>query len=102
MKAKLPMIARYLLGLLFLVSGISFFFMPPPTDLPGNMAPFFNGMMSTGFFFQFLKVTEAVCGLMLLANVAAPVALVILAPICINIFLVHLYFRNHYFLKSDL
>ncbi len=46
-------------------------------------------MNATGYFFYLLKVTEIVCGLMLLSGFFVPLALVILAPIIINIFLVH-------------
>jgi uncharacterized membrane protein YphA (DoxX/SURF4 family) len=45
--------------------------------------------MSTGYFFPLLKGTEVVAGLLLLANVATPLALVLLAPIVVNISFFH-------------
>lgn len=57
--------------------------------MEGPIAEFFKGMMATQYFFYLLKVTEIVCGLMLISGIFVPLALVILAPIVLNIFLVH-------------
>lgn len=84
------LIARLLLGLIFLGAGISFFFTTPP-PLEGAMGDFFKGMAATGYFFHLLKVTEIVCGALLLSGFFVPLALVVLAPITLNIFLVHLF-----------
>lgn len=81
-------IARVLLGLVFVGSGIAFFFTTPP-PLEGAMADFFKGMEATGYFFYLLKCTEIVCGLLILSGRFVPLALVVLAPIILNIFLVH-------------
>jgi len=91
MKAKLPLIARILLGLIFTVFGLIGLLnlIPPPPDLPEKLQTFTNGLMATGYFMPFLKLTEVVCGLLLLSGFFIPLALVILAPIVINIFLVH-------------
>ncbi|MEQ1875725.1 MAG: DoxX family membrane protein [Bdellovibrionia bacterium] len=83
-----PAIARVLMGAVFTFGGIAFFFTTPP-PLEGPMAAFFSGMMATGYFFYLLKGTEIVCGLMLLSGFFVPLALVVLAPIILNIFLVH-------------
>ena len=82
------LISRILLGLVFLGSGIAFFFTtPPPMD--GAMADFFKGMAATGYFFYLLKFTEIICGALLISGFYVPLALVILAPVVLNIFLVH-------------
>ncbi len=90
MKSKIDMGARIILGLIFLIFGLNGFFnflpMPPP---PENMMKFMMGMMETGYMLKFIKACEVVCGILLLANIFVPLALLILAPICINIFLVH-------------
>ena len=85
---KVTLIVRILFGLVFAASGIAFFFTTPP-PMEGPIAEFFKGMMATQYFFNLLKVTEIVCGLMLISGMFVPLALVILAPIVLNIFLVH-------------
>ncbi len=78
------------MGLVFFGSGIAFFVSTPP-PMEGPIATFFTGMMATGYFFYLLKVTEILCGLMLIAGLYVPLALVVLAPVILNIFLVHLF-----------
>lgn len=81
---------RYLFGALWVLFSLNFFFhflpQPPPTPEAGA---FLGAMFNTGYFFQFVKIVELICGLALLANLFVPLSLVILAPITINIFLVH-------------
>lgn len=91
MKAKLPMIARILLGLVMFLSGLAGLFnlVPPPPNMPANLMTFMSGLMATTYFMPFLKITETICGLLLLTGFFVPLALVILAPIVINIFFVH-------------
>ena len=86
--SKGTLIARILMGLVFLFAGVSFFLSTPP-PLEGSTGDFFKGMMATGYFFYLLKGTEIVCALMLLSGRFVPLALVILAPIVLNVFLVH-------------
>ena len=88
---KTTLFARLLLGLIFVGSGIAFFMVPPPPMPEGPVADFFKGMMATQYFFYLLKGTEIVAGLLLLAGMFVPLALVVLAPIVLNIFLVHLF-----------
>lgn len=90
MKTKIDMGARIILGLVFLIFGLNGFFnfipMPPP---PENMMKFMMAMIDTGYFMKLLKGCEVICGILLLANIFVPLALLILAPICLNIFLLH-------------
>lgn len=82
------MVSKYIIGLIYFVFGLSFFFVtPPPPD--ATIEPFMTGLMSTGYFFPFLKVTEILCGALVLSGFFAPLALIILAPITIQIFLFH-------------
>ncbi len=85
------MIARIVLGLIFFIFGIAGLFnlIPPPDDLPQDMVTFMNGMMATKYFFPLLKGTEIICGALLLSGAFVPLALIVLAPIVLNIFLVH-------------
>ena len=93
LKPYAPIVSRYLLGLIFLMAGITGLFnlVPPPDNLPEDMKTFMAGMMVTKYFFPLLKLTETVCGALLLIRFAPALALVILAPITINIFFTHLF-----------
>lgn len=84
------LITRILLGLIFLGSGIAFFLTAPP-PMEGPIAEFFEGMTATGYFFYLLKGTEIICGLLLISGMFVPLALVVLAPIILNIFFVHVF-----------
>jgi len=92
MKNKIPVIAQFILGLIFFVFGLNGFlnFIPMP-PMPDNIKAFFGALLQTGYFFPVLKGTEVLCGLLLLLRVCSALALVILAPIVIQIFLFHLY-----------
>lgn len=91
MKAKLPLIARILLGLIFFVFGVIGLLnlIPPPADLPEQLQTFNNGMKASVYFMPLVKLTEITCGLLLLTGWFVPLALVVLAPIVLNIFMVH-------------
>ncbi|WP_141735962.1 DoxX family protein [Oligoflexus tunisiensis] len=91
MKAKFPLIARVLLGLVFLFGGITGLLnlVPPPDDLPERLQTFNKGLMASGYFFTLLKATETICGALLLSGFFVPLALVVLAPIVVNIIFVH-------------
>lgn len=84
------LIARILLGLVFFVFGLNFFFhfipSPPPT---GKAAAFTMGLFGSGYFFPFLKCIETVSGLFLLINRFTAFFLIVLLPISVNIFLFH-------------
>lgn len=85
---KVTLAARVLMGLIFLFSGISFFFTTPP-PMEGPIADFFKGLMATHYFFYLLKGTETACGFLLLFGRFVPLALVVIAPVILNIFLIH-------------
>lgn len=91
MKSKVTMVIRLLLGFVFFASGIVGLFnlVPPPPNLPEALQTFNDGLMASVYFMPFLKTVETICGLLLLINFFVPLALVILAPIVLNIFLVH-------------
>src|SRR5689334_20804863 len=85
-----PIAAGVVLGLVFLVFGLNGFlhFIPQPPPPPGAL-PFIGGLASAGYFFPLLKGTEVIAGLALLSNRFVPLALTVLAPIIVNIVLVH-------------
>jgi putative oxidoreductase len=83
-------IAQVVLGLVFLVFGLNGFLnfipAPPPSGAAGDFA---TALFKSGYFFPFLKGTEVICGILLLSNRFATLALLILAPIIIHIVLFH-------------
>ena len=85
-------IARVLLGLVFFIFGLNGFlhFMPnpPPTPPAGE---FFGALIKTGYMFFLIFGTQVLGGALLLLGVAVPFALVILAPVIVNILAFHLY-----------
>ena len=87
-KAKLA--ARIILGLAYLVFGLNFFLQflptPPSSEAMGKIT---GAIYQTGYMFQFIKITEIVGGLLLVVGLYVPLALVILAPITLNIVLMH-------------
>ncbi len=89
-----PVIARVLLGLIFFVFGLNGFLNfippPPPEALPPKLVAFSQAMMDSGYLMSLVKGTEVVVGLLLLLNRFVPLALVVLAPVTVNIVAVHL------------
>lgn len=86
------LIVRILLGLIFFVMGLNgFFHFIPQPPMGEEAAKFMMGLASSGYFFPFLKTLETISGALLLAGIYVPLALVILSPIVINIFLFHLF-----------
>ena len=85
-------IVRTLLGLLFLFASAAYFFnLIPPPPMEGAVKSFNEGLAASGYFFTLLKVCELVCAILLITGRFVPLALVILAPIVVNIFMVHLF-----------
>lgn len=85
-------IVRSLMGLLFIFASVTFLFgliTPPPME--GPIKTFNEGLAASGYFFYLLKVVELVCGILLLVGWFVPLVLVVLAPIVINILMVHLF-----------
>lgn len=83
--------ARILLGLIFTVFGANYFFhFIPMHEMPEVAGKFMMGLGASGYFFPFMKTVEIVCGVLLLSGLYVPLALTVLAPIVVNIFLFHL------------
>jgi uncharacterized membrane protein YphA (DoxX/SURF4 family) len=91
MKAAIT-VARVLLGLVFFVFGLNGFlhFMPTPPPLPAAGA-FFLALMKTGYMIPLIFAVQVTGGALLLCGVAVPFALVILAPVVVNIVAFHFF-----------
>lgn len=89
MYKKITLVSRILLGLIFIAASIAGLTgqMPPPE---GGIAQVFMGLIFESGLLIFIKIVELIAGLALLAGVFVPLALLVLAPIIINIFYFHL------------
>ena len=85
------LIARLLLGLIFLVFGLNGFLhfipMPPPSGLAGQ----YMGALFVSHFLVPVFILQVVGGGLLLANRFVPLALVLLGPVIVNIVFFHLF-----------
>jgi uncharacterized membrane protein YphA (DoxX/SURF4 family) len=84
--------ARVLMGLVFFVCGLDGFlhFLPQPTEPPSERAMSLAvALMKSGYLFPLIKGTEVTVGALLLANRFVPLALVLIAPVIVNIFAFH-------------
>ena len=88
----LPMLARLLLGLIFAVFGVvGLFELGPQPEMGEEAGAFIGAMMDTGYLWPVIKVTEIVCGVLLILGIFVPLALVGLAPVVLNILLFHIF-----------
>lgn len=90
---KVQMVARILLGLILVIFGLNKFlqFMPAPTDMPAAAGAFMGALAATGYMFPVIAVVEVLSGAALLANKYIKVALLLFAPISVNILLYHIF-----------
>jgi putative oxidoreductase len=84
-------IVRVLLGAMMLFASISYFFnlmgeQPEPT---GDLATLMAGFMASKYIFPVAKTIELLAGLMLVSGKFVRLGTIILLPISINIFLIH-------------
>jgi uncharacterized membrane protein YphA (DoxX/SURF4 family) len=83
-------ITRVLLGLPFLIFGLNHFFpyIPhPPMD--GVALDYMMGLTKVGYFWPLLRGLEILIGISLISGRFVPLALVVLVPISLHIFLFH-------------
>jgi putative oxidoreductase len=83
-------IARVLLGLMFLVFGLNYFFHFLPMTPPPGDAGVLMGVFYRHGWFTFHGILYVIAGVLLLSGWYVPVALTILGPIIVNILLFHL------------
>ena len=84
------LIARNLLGLMFVVFGLNGFlhFIPQPPP-PAGLAGQFLGALSASHYMVPVFLLQLIGGALLLANRFVPLALVLLGPVIVNILLYH-------------
>jgi len=90
MNSKVSMIIRILLAIILIVFGVNkfgqFFPMPP---MEGDAATFMGALGISGYMFPLLGILEIGIGILLILKKAVPFALILLAPLAVNMVLFH-------------
>ncbi|WP_197289079.1 hypothetical protein [Nocardia sp. NRRL S-836] len=88
-------VTRVVTGLLFATTGLNGFLMFMPAPDPSTMAPagvaFSAALSATGYMLQLASGVQLLAGLLLIAGRFVPLALALLAPMVVNIFLFHVF-----------
>src|ERR1700757_44117 len=82
-------IARFLLGLIFLVFGLNGFLHFIPSPPPSGTAGQFFGALFVSHYLVPIFLLQVISAVLLLVNRYVPLALTLLAPIIVNILLIH-------------
>lgn len=94
MNSKFTSIVRILLGIILLIFGLNKFyalpFLPTP-QLPENASEFMSSLAATGYVLPVVGVLEVLIAILLLSKKWIAFALILLAPISLNILLFHLF-----------
>ncbi len=94
-------IARILLGLAFgVMPWTAILHLAPNPPMPPAAGAFIDALIKTGYMLPLVWGTEIVAGLLLLAGIFVPFALILLAPILVNIFLYHAVLNHSGFLLA--
>src|SRR5688572_4020746 len=90
--SKLPLVARLFLGLIFVMAGLNGFlqFAPAP-EFPPAAGAFIGALAGAGYLFPMIASIQLLAGIALLTNRFVPLALILLAPIAVNIAAFHLF-----------
>ena len=83
-------IARFLLGFIFLVFGLNGFLHFIPSSPPSGTAGQFVGALFVSHYLVPIFLLQVISAVLLLVNRYVPLALTLLAPIIVNILLVHI------------
>ena len=87
--------SRVLLGsILFVVGGLNGFFHFVPVQMVQDCvkcSEYINGLISSGFLFETVKIIEIFTGALFLMGLWIPLALILSAPIVLNIALYHVF-----------
>ena len=84
------LIARFLLGLIFLVFGLNGFLHFIPASMPSGTAGQFVGALFVSNYLVVIFLFQLISAVLLLVNRYVPLALTLLAPIIVNILLFHI------------
>jgi putative oxidoreductase len=83
-------VVRILMGLLFLMSSVMYFFhLYHQPELTGAVKTFNDGMNAAIYLFPLVKIVELVCAIAFISGLYIPLAAVVIFPNIVNILLYH-------------
>ena len=86
---NVSVIARYLVGAIFLVMGLNGFLnfipLPPPPGVAGQ----FMGVLYVSHYLWVIFAFQVIAGVLLVVNRYVPLAVAVLAPVIVNILVFH-------------
>jgi uncharacterized membrane protein YphA (DoxX/SURF4 family) len=88
-------IPRILLGLAFgMLPLMAVFHHGPLPPMPDGAAAYVGALAKTGYMMPLVWGTEILSGILILVGLFVPFALVLLAPVLVNIFLFHVFLES--------
>ena len=88
---KAVLAARIILGLIFVVFSANYVLKFIPIEANDAAMAFMGGLGSASYMWPLIKITEFVGGAMVLVGKCVPLGLTLLAPIVVNIVLLHVF-----------
>src|SRR5437762_1258973 len=84
--------ARIILGILFVAGPLATaLHLAPEPALPPHAAAFMNALAASGYMLPLLWTSEIAAGLLLLSGALAPLGVLVLAPLLVNIAAFHVF-----------
>lgn len=85
-------IVRVLLGLLFVYASANFFLkLSPEPETTGAFKAFQSGIVASTYILPLAKLLELLCGFSFLTGKFVTLANIVILPVTINIFMIHLF-----------
>jgi putative oxidoreductase len=92
MKHRIYTVIRYIFGVAMTFFGISNLFqLLPPHQYPGEAGRLMLAFTDSGYILQAVGLTQLFLGIALLLNRFIPLALLLFAPVVVNVLLFHLF-----------
>ena len=99
--SKITVVLRSVLGFIFVAAPLATaFHLAPQPKLPPAATAFVGALAGTGYMLPLLWSTEIAAGILLLSGVMVPLAIVMLAPVIVNIAAFHLFLNPGGFMPA--
>ena len=99
--SKITVVLRSVLGFIFVAAPLATaFHLAPQPKLPAAATAFVGALAGTGYMLPLLWSTEIAAGILLLSGVMVPLAIVMLAPVIVNIAAFHLFLNPGGFMPA--